>query len=80
MLELRPRGPGGVIAGLLRGLALLWVLGRVAIFVTLALSLFLVAFLGYFTLPFLFLGVALVVLAAGRGHHLARRLRRGRTR
>lgn len=70
----------GAVAGLLRLLALAWVLCRVAFFVGAGLSLFLIAFLGYFTLPFLFLAVALVVLAAGSGRTLAQRLRRGRTR
>jgi hypothetical protein len=78
MDEARTGEATGVVAGLLRLLALLWVLARVAVFVALGLSLFIVAFLGYFTLPFLFLGVALLVLAIGRGRLIARRARRRR--
>ena len=59
----RPRVP---FAGLvLHGARLGWVLSRALTFTLLAVGLFLLAFLGYFTLPFVILGAGLLLLALG---------------
>ncbi|RLT27477.1 MAG: hypothetical protein DWI48_03490 [Chloroflexi bacterium] len=56
-------------------------LGRALIFTVFALGLFLLAFLGYFTISFVFLGGALLILASTNVRSRYRRLRqRARTR
>lgn len=54
-------------------------LGRALFFTTFALSLFLLAFLGYFTISFVFLGGALLILASVNVRGRYRRFRQ-RTR
>jgi hypothetical protein len=50
-------------------------LARALFFTGLGISLFLVAFLGYFTVSFLFLGVGLALLAGSSANRRYRRLR-----
>ena len=64
----RGSGPLDVI---LTGISLGWTLARVIVFTVFALSLFVLAFLGYFIVPFVFLGVALVLFTLGLRIHPA---------
>lgn len=57
------RAPGSLPRMVLHGASLGWLLIRVAAFTVWALLLFMVVFLGYFTLPFLFVGGSLLLLA-----------------
>jgi uncharacterized membrane protein len=50
-------------------------LARAAFFTGLGLSLFLLGFLGYFTVPFIFLAGALLLLASGSASRAYRRVR-----
>lgn len=50
-------------------------LSRALFFTGLAIALFLVAFLGYFTVSFLFLGVGIALLAGSSASRRYRRLR-----
>lgn len=50
-------------------------LGRALFFTGIGIALFLVAFLGYFTVSFLFLGVGLALLAGASANRQYRRLR-----
>ena len=54
-------------------------LAKALFFTGLGLSLFLIAFLGYFTVPFIFLAGALLILASGNTARILRRMR-NRTR
>ncbi len=58
-----------------------WVLLRVGFFIGAGLAIFLIAFLGYFTLPFIFIVVALALLGMSGGIRQFARVRaRLRTR
>lgn len=61
-----PGGPTGLgpIQVLIRGIVTVWVLARVLFFTIFALSLFILGFLGYFTVPFIFIGIALALFIA----------------
>ena len=50
-------------------------LAKALLFTTLGVSLFLIAFLGYFTVPFIFLAGALLILASGNTARTFRRMR-----
>jgi len=54
---------------ILMGISLGWTLVRVVMFTVFALSLFVLAFLGYFIVPFVFLGVALILFTLGLRIH-----------
>jgi hypothetical protein len=53
---------------------------RALTFTALGLSLFLVAFLGYFTVPFVFLAAAVLILASSGTWRAFRRIRNALTR
>lgn len=58
-----PSGSSGFspVRLILRSVLTVWILARVFFFTLFGLSLFILGFLGYFTLPFLFIGIALLL-------------------
>lgn len=57
----------------MRGAVIAWVLVRVLFFTVLALTFFVLGFLGYFTIPFFLFALALVLFAGTRYLAHARR-------
>jgi hypothetical protein len=66
------RGLAGVVSS---AFIASWVVVRVAFFTGIALAVFLLAFLGYFTLPFIFIVIALALLGMSGGIRQLTRLR-----
>ena len=64
------------VDGLLRVVLVLWIFVRVAFFTALWLAVLLLAYIGYFTLSFVFMLVALTLVSAlGAHRHISRWLR-----
>ena len=74
-----PRGKDALGTFITQAILVTVALSRAAFFTGLGLSLFLIAFLGYFTIPFIFLAGALLILAATSTFRTVRRIR-GRMR
>jgi hypothetical protein len=75
-----PRGADALATYVSRALTFCAALGSALFFTGLGLSLFVLAFLGYFTVPFIFLAGALFILATGSTTKTFRRLRERMTR